>query len=40
MESPRTWRHEKGAKGTVYHIQGLCPKGHALERFGYGEAVA
>ena len=40
MECQRTYRHEKGAKATLYRITGLCPKGHKIARYGYGEAVA
>ena len=40
MEVKRTWRKEQGKDGTAYHIEGICPKGHKVERFGYGEAVA
>ncbi len=40
METKRTWRHDKGAKGTLFSIEGLCPKGHKVERYGHGEAVA
>ena len=38
MEVTRTWRNQK--QGTAYRIQGLCPKGHKVERYGFGEAVA
>jgi hypothetical protein len=32
------WRSD--GKGTIYRIEGKCPRGHELERYGYGEAVA
>jgi len=41
MEVTRTWRNQPGKdKGSAYRIQGMCPKGHAIERYGHGEAVA
>jgi hypothetical protein len=33
------WRKGDVPKRTLYHIFGKCPKGHQLERYGYGEAV-
>lgn len=37
MEVTRTWRRGK-KRQNVYRAQGICPKGHKLERYGYGEA--
>ena len=39
MEVKRTWRRDKGDRD-LYAITGLCPNGHKVERYGYGEAVA
>lgn len=34
------WRTSDEPNRTVYHIFGQCPKGHKIERYGFGEAVA
>ena len=37
MEVKQSWRKGLEAGRTTYQIQGLCPKGHQIERYGFGE---
>jgi predicted phage-related endonuclease len=36
----RTWVESDVPDRTLYHIEGTCTKGHDVDRYGYGEAVA
>ena len=33
------WRKGDEPDRTLYHIFGKCPKGHEIDRYGFGEAV-
>jgi DNA-directed RNA polymerase subunit M/transcription elongation factor TFIIS len=33
------WRSGGEGDRTLYHIEGQCPKGHTVDRYGFGEAV-
>lgn len=37
MEVTQTWRRGKKNRN-MYKAAGICPKGHQIERYGYGEA--